>query len=77
MNPPDTVAQVLAATGPILLDFDGPICASSPTIPDHAVAAELRRILAAHDVDIPPHIQAETDPARRAPVHRHHRMTRT
>jgi len=62
MNPPYTVAQVLAATGPILLDFDGPICAVFATIPDHTVAAKLRRILAAHNVDIPPNIQAEKDP---------------
>lgn len=62
MNPPYTVAQVLADTGPILLDFDGPICAVFATIPDHTVAAKLRRILAAHNVDIPPHIQAENDP---------------
>lgn len=62
MNAPYTVAQVLAATGPILLDFDGPICAVFATIPDHTVAAKLRRILAAHNVDIPPHIQAAKDP---------------
>lgn len=62
MTPPYTVAQVLADTGPILLDFDGPICAVFATIPDHTVAAKLRRILAAYSVDIPTHIQAERDP---------------
>ena len=62
MNPPYTVAQVLAATGPILLDFDGPVCAVFATIPDHTVAAKVRRILSAHSVDIPSHIQAEKDP---------------
>lgn len=62
MNPPYTVAQVLADTGPILLDFDGPVCAVFATLPDHAVAEQLRHVLRAHHVEIPHHVQTASDP---------------
>ena len=62
MNPPHTVAQVLADTGPILLDFDGPVCAVFATVPDHAVADELRRVLQAAGIEIPHHVQTASDP---------------
>lgn len=54
MTPPDTVAQVLAATGTILLDFEDQSAPCFATTPDHTAAAKLRHVLAAHHVDIPP-----------------------
>lgn len=62
MNPPHTVAQVLAETGPILLDFDGPVCAVFATLPAHTVAEQLRHVLRTHHVEIPHHVQATSDP---------------
>ena len=77
MNPPHTVAQVLADTGPILLDFDGPVCAVFATVPDHAVTDELRRVLQATSrpqapdwADCPPASSPSTPPDARS-RHRH------
>ncbi len=62
MNPRYSVAQVLSDTGPILLDFDGPVCAVFATLADSTVAAELRRVIEEHNVEIPAHIRASDDP---------------
>jgi len=62
MNPPYSVAQVLADTGPILLDFDGPVCAIFATLTDASVAAQLRRVLDEHGAQIPERIQTVNDP---------------
>ncbi|MFD6681265.1 HAD family hydrolase [Micromonospora parva] len=62
MNPPYSVAQVLSDTGPILLDFDGPVCAVFATLADSTVAAELRRVIEEHGVEIPAHIRGVDDP---------------
>lgn len=63
MKPPRTIAQVLAeATGPILLDFDGPICSVFAGLPANTVAARLRQVLANHGAPIPEHITDEADP---------------
>jgi HAD superfamily hydrolase (TIGR01549 family) len=62
VTPPRTLAQVLAETGPILLDFDGPICTVFATIPGPTVADQLRRVLTDHRAALPTHIADEPDP---------------
>lgn len=62
MNPPRTIAEVLAETGPILLDFDGPVCAVFATLPAPTVAEQLRQVLTTHGAPIPEHITDEPDP---------------
>lgn len=62
MTPPRSIAQVLAETGPILLDFDGPICTVFSTIPGPTVADQLRRVLTGHGVVLPAHITEQPDP---------------
>jgi HAD superfamily hydrolase (TIGR01509 family) len=62
MKPPRSIAQVLADTGPILLDFDGPICTLFATTPAPLIAQQLRHTLTRHGAPIPPHIAHQTDP---------------
>ena len=62
MNARYSVAQVLSDTGPILLDFDGPVCAVFATLADSTVAAELRSVITEHGVEIPEHIRGVDDP---------------
>jgi HAD superfamily hydrolase (TIGR01509 family) len=62
MKPPRTIAQILADTGPILLDFDGPICTLFATTPAPLIAQQLRHTLTRHGAPIPPHIAHQTDP---------------
>jgi HAD superfamily hydrolase (TIGR01549 family) len=62
MNPPYTVAQVFAETGPILLDFDGPVCRVFATLAASTVAAELRRLLAEHRTVMPEWVETTDDP---------------
>ena len=56
------VAHVLGRTGPLLLDFDGPLCAVFAETSSAAVAAELRKVLAKHNVALPPCVIREADP---------------
>ncbi len=56
------VAEVLAGTGPLLFDFDGPICSVFAAYPAPQVASELRRTLAGGGVAVPRRIAEETDP---------------
>ena len=62
MTPPCSLAQVLAATGPLLLDFDGPICAVFATVAPATIAEQLRQVLTEHGTPIPQHITDEPDP---------------
>jgi HAD superfamily hydrolase (TIGR01509 family) len=62
MKPPRSIAQILADTGPILLDFDGPICTLFATTPAPLIAQQLRHTLTGHGAPIPPHIASQTDP---------------
>src|SRR4051794_14612032 len=62
MNAPDDLARVLAGTGPILLDFDGPICNVFAGNPAADVADELRQALIEHDVRLPLAVAEEPDP---------------
>jgi HAD superfamily hydrolase (TIGR01509 family) len=59
---PRSIAQVLAATGPILLDFDGPVCTVFVTVPSQHVAAQLRQIITDHGTALPEHLANEPDP---------------
>ncbi|HEX6075472.1 MAG TPA: HAD-IA family hydrolase [Micromonosporaceae bacterium] len=62
MNPPATVVKVLAETGPILFDFDGPVCGIFARLNAHTVAAELRRVLADAGVALTLAASREADP---------------
>lgn len=62
MIPPRSIAQVLAATGPILLDFDGPVCTVFATVPSRHVAAQLRQIITDHGTALPEQLADEPDP---------------
>jgi beta-phosphoglucomutase-like phosphatase (HAD superfamily) len=62
MNPRYSVVQVLSETGPILLDFDGPVCGVFATLADFTVADELRRVIDAHGFEISGKIRAVKDP---------------
>ena len=62
MTPPCSLAQALAATGPLLLDFDWPICAVFATVAPATVAEQLRQVLTEHGTLIPQHIATQTDP---------------
>jgi HAD superfamily hydrolase (TIGR01509 family) len=48
--------------GPLLLDFDGPVCSVFASLPAPEVAAELVALLRAAGVDVPPAVVAEPDP---------------
>jgi HAD superfamily hydrolase (TIGR01509 family) len=61
-SPPRTVAEVLAETGPILLDFDGPVCTLFATLPAGTVAAQLRQALTDHGATLPPDVAEQADP---------------
>jgi HAD superfamily hydrolase (TIGR01509 family) len=58
----DALRRVLDATGPLLLDFDGPICSIFSRFPANALAGRLRDILTAHGVDVPGDLAGEHDP---------------
>lgn len=62
MNARYSVAQVLSDTGPLLLDFGGPVCSVFATLADFTVVAELRRVIDEQAVEIPAHIRAVDDP---------------
>lgn len=61
-TPPRSIGQVLAATGPILLDFDGPICTVFATIPGATVADQLRQVLTSHGTVLPAGVVDQADP---------------
>ena len=52
----------LVGTGPLLLDFDGPVCSIFAGYPAPRVAAELVALLDVKGVAIPPEIRREDDP---------------
>jgi HAD superfamily hydrolase (TIGR01549 family) len=56
------VAQVLAGDGPILLDFDGPVCRVFAGYPAAHIAAELRNRLTAEGITVPAAVAQEDDP---------------
>lgn len=56
------VEAVLAATGPVLLDFDGPVCGVYAGGLNLRASGQLRDQLHGAGVDIPPELQQERDP---------------
>lgn len=52
----------LVGSGPLLLDFDGPVCSIFAGLPAPRVARELVELLRAEGVDLPDDIAAEPDP---------------
>lgn len=57
------VAKVLAeASGPLLLDFDGPVCAVFAGVSAHTIAADLRELLTAKGAAIPDELESQDDP---------------
>ena len=57
-----TLAELLARTRYLLLDFDGPICAIFAGRPARTVVAELLELLAHRAVDVPPELTMTRDP---------------
>lgn len=56
------LARVLAETGPILLDFDGPVCQVYPGDLNMRAADQLRARLRHYDIEPPETVAAEKDP---------------
>jgi len=59
---PDVLANLLTRTGPILLDFDGPVCSVFAGYPAPTVACELRQEVTSAGIELPPSITGESDP---------------
>lgn len=62
MNDRDRLAELLAGTGPLLLDFDGPVCSVFAGYPAPEVAAELLKLLRNNGIDLPEAVATEPDP---------------
>ncbi|MPZ95596.1 MAG: HAD-IA family hydrolase [Propionibacteriales bacterium] len=58
----ERVAAVLAATGPVLLDFDGPVCGVYAGELNVRAADQLRSRLRESRLDMPSHLVDERDP---------------
>jgi phosphoglycolate phosphatase len=56
------LAQVLSTTGPILLDFDGPVTALMAGGINEGIASAMREVLSAKGVELPESIQTTRDP---------------
>jgi beta-phosphoglucomutase-like phosphatase (HAD superfamily) len=59
---PCSLAEVVARTRYLLLDFDGPICSVFASLPASTVATELCRLLEENGEDLPPHTDNCDDP---------------
>lgn len=55
------LAAVLGATGPVLLDFDGPVTALLPAGPNAALAQAARQVLYDKGIRVPTAVEATTD----------------
>src|SRR6266704_4702858 len=62
MTSPNDLARLLAGSGPILLDFDGPVCKVFAGYPPTEVADELRTLLHDKGTDLPEAVRRESDP---------------
>ena len=56
------LASILATTGPVLLDFDGPVCAMYPGDLNRRACDTLRQQLRDSGVQVPPELAGERDP---------------
>lgn len=57
-----TLSRLLAGRGPLLLDFDGPVCAIFAGYPAASVGDELRALLRDQGVALPEELLASADP---------------
>ena len=57
-----TLSRLLAGRGPLLLDFDGPVCAIFAGYPAMGVADELRALLRDQGVTVPDELLGTPDP---------------
>jgi HAD superfamily hydrolase (TIGR01509 family) len=57
-----SLARVLAGPGPLLIDFDGPVCSIFANYPASAVAAELRSLLLESGAEFPGPVTNQSDP---------------
>jgi HAD superfamily hydrolase (TIGR01509 family) len=62
MSAVDKVARLLARGGPLLLDFDGPICSIFAGYPAPVVASGLVELIQRHGVPLPASVVNEPDP---------------
>jgi HAD superfamily hydrolase (TIGR01509 family) len=58
----DEVIEALGKSGPILVDFDGPVCSVFAGYPADLIAEGLRSLLAEQAVPVPPEIASQPDP---------------
>jgi HAD superfamily hydrolase (TIGR01509 family) len=56
------VVEILSATGPVLLDFDGPVCRVYPGNLNVQAAETLRNLLREDGVDLPQEVEQTRDP---------------
>lgn len=61
MNQSTAVSEILVATGPIPLDFDGPVCSIFAHLTARVIATELRQILA-DTAAVVPTVLPDSDP---------------
>lgn len=61
MSTGTTLARLIGS-GPLLLDFDGPVCSVFAGYPAPRVAAELIALLDAEGITLPPEVRGECDP---------------
>ena len=56
------LADVVSRTRYVLLDFDGPICSIFAHVTNRSVAEQLRSLIVAAGIDLPPEVLSEDDP---------------
>jgi len=56
------LAEVLASTGPVLLDFDGPVTPLMPAPVNWQIAESMRLVIRSAGHSLPPEIEASADP---------------
>jgi beta-phosphoglucomutase-like phosphatase (HAD superfamily) len=62
MSAADGVAGLLSRGGPVLLDFDGPVCSIFAGYPAASIAGELVRLARDNGMSVPPEVAREADP---------------
>ncbi|WP_173057293.1 HAD family hydrolase [Phytohabitans houttuyneae] len=62
MSAADSVAGLLARRGPLLLDFDGPVCSIFAGYPARTVAGDLVALIGDSGVSVPAEVAEEQDP---------------
>jgi hypothetical protein len=62
MSAADEVARLLTRGGPLMLDFDGPVCSIFAGLPAPAIAADLADLIQCYGVPLPDGMASEPDP---------------